>query len=110
MAHGREEVEREFAKYVERGEAMDWSAWADQFTEGALYVEHELGTFHGREEIRKWIVDVMAPVSEMVFPVEWKMIDGDRVVFGCWNRLNHPDGGDPFQFLTVSILNYAGNG
>ena len=36
----RDEVEAVFLKYVERGKANDWSAWADQFTEDARYVEH----------------------------------------------------------------------
>ena len=48
----RDEVEREFRRYVERGGTNDWSAWADQFTEDALYVERALGTFHAREEVR----------------------------------------------------------
>ena len=81
----REEVEAEFLKYVERGKTNDWSAWADQFTEDALYVEHAMGIFHGREEIRKWIVETMASVSGMSFPYDWYMIDGNRVVMYCWN-------------------------
>ena len=107
-----EEVEAEFQKYVKRGETGDWSAWADQFTEDALYVEHELGVFHGREEIRKWIVEVMAPVPEMDFPVEWHVIDGDRVIAYIWNRFKHPTdpSGEPFQFAVISVLKYAGNG
>ena len=44
----REEIDAEFAKYVERGKANDWSAWADQFTEDARYVEHEYGIYEGR--------------------------------------------------------------
>ena len=108
----REEVEAEFQKYVKRGETGDWSAWADQFTEDALYVERELGVFHGREEIRKWIVETMAPVPEMDFPVEWYVIDGERVVFYAQNRFKHPTdpNGAPFQFPVISVLKYAGNG
>lgn len=76
-----DEVEAEFRRYLARGEAGDWSAWADQFTEDALYVEHEFGTFHGREEIRHWIVDTMGAVSGMTFPVEWHVVDDNQVVF-----------------------------
>ena len=50
-----DEVEAAFHQYVERGKANDWSAWADQFTDDAEYVEHEMGIFHGREAIREWI-------------------------------------------------------
>ena len=81
----RDEVEAEFLKYVERGTTNDWSAWADQFTEDALYVEHAMGTFHGREQIRTWIVETMASVSGMSFPNDWYMIDGNRVVMYCRN-------------------------
>jgi ketosteroid isomerase-like protein len=111
VSHPRDEVEAEFQKYVARGAVRDWSAWADQFTEDALYLEHEMGTFHGREEIRRWIVDTMSPLLDMEFPVEWHMIDGDRVVFYAWNLLPHPSGsGEPFKFASISILEYAGDG
>ena len=107
----RDEVEAEFLKYVERGKTNDWSAWADQFTEDALYVEHAMGTFHGREEIRKWIVETMASVSGMSFPYEWYMIDGNRVVMYCWNIFDPLPGmtGD-YRFAVATILEYAGNG
>jgi len=107
----RAEVETEFLKYVERGTTNDWSAWADQFTEDALYVEHAMGIFHGREEIRKWIVETMASVSGMSFPYEWYMIEGNRVVMYCWNIFDPLAGmtGD-YKFAVATILEYAGNG
>jgi ketosteroid isomerase-like protein len=107
----RDEVEAEFLKYVERGKTNDWSAWADQFTEDALYVEHVMGTFHGREEIRKWIVETMASVSGMSFPYDWYMIEGNRVVMYCWNIFDPLPGmtGD-YKFAVATILEYAGNG
>ncbi len=107
----REEVESEFLKYVEMGKTNDWSAWADQFTEDALYVEHAMGIFHGREEIRKWIVETMASVSGMSFPYDWYVIDGNRVVMYCWNIFDLLPGmtGD-YKFAVITILEYAGNG
>ena len=107
----RDEVETEFLKYVERGTTNDWSAWADQFTEDALYVEHAMGTFHGREQIRTWIVETMASVSGMSFPYDWYMIDGNRVVMYCWNIFDPLPGmtGD-YKFAVATILEYAGNG
>jgi len=107
----REEVEAEFLKYVERGTTNDWSAWADQFTEDALYVEHAMGIFHGREEIRKWIVETMASVSGMSFPYDWYMIEGNRVVMYCWNIFNPlPGMTGEYKFAVATILEYAGNG
>ena len=107
----RAEVDREFLKYVERGKANDWSAWADQFTEDALYVEHEMGTFRGREQIRDWITATMGAVSGMSFPYDWYVIDGNRVVMYCWNIFEPLDGmKGEYKFAVVTILEYAGDG
>ena len=109
--YSREEVDAEFAKYVERGKANDWSAWADQFTEDAQYVEHEYGVFEGREAIRAWIVETMASVSGMSFPHDWHVIDGNRVIMYCWNIFDPLEGmTGEYKFPVVTILHYAGNG
>ena len=107
----REEVDAEFARYVERGKANDWSAWADQFTEDARYVEHEYGVFEGREAIRAWIVETMATVSGMSFPHDWHVIDGNRVIMYCWNIFEPlPGMTGEYKFAVVTILHYAGDG
>ena len=107
----RDEIDAEFAKYVERGKANDWSAWADQFTEDARYVEHEYGVYEGREAIREWIVATMASVSGMSFPIEWYVIDGNRVIMYCWNVFEPLPGMEgEYKFAVVTILHYAGNG
>ena len=90
----REEVDAEFAKYVERGKANDWSAWADQFTEDARYVEHEYGVFEGREAIRAWIVETMASVSGMSFPHDWHVSVVRREASRARARAVEPSGGD----------------
>ena len=111
----REEIEAEFAKYRERAQTAvktgDWDPWANQFTEDARYFEHHYGKFYGREEIRTWINGVMQPFPTMEFPYEWWMIDGNRLVFWCQNRLPDPQGGDRvFDVPTLCILHYAGDG
>ena len=73
----------------------DWTAWADQFTEDAIYIEHHFGTFHGREAIHEWISACMAdyPGRDMPeFPIEWYIIDEGRgwVVCQVWNRMRDP--------------------
>jgi ketosteroid isomerase-like protein len=111
VTHSREEVDAEFQKYVERGRKNDWSAWADQFTEDARYVEHEMGTMQGREAIREWIVATMGSVSGMSFPIKWYMIDGDRVVAYCWNVFDPlPGMTGEYRFAVAVVLEYAGNG
>jgi SnoaL-like domain len=78
----REELEEAFHNYeqavVRISETWDWSSYADQFTEDATYVEHALGSFSGREQIREWISSTMSsfPGNEMPF---FPSIDDERV-------------------------------
>jgi len=105
----RAEVEAAFKRYLKVGaEDHDWNAWADLFTDDALYVEVQYGTFHGREAIRKWITSVMATVPDMYFPApEWYALDGDRVIFYLQNVLPDPNPtAPPLAFPSVSILRY----
>jgi ketosteroid isomerase-like protein len=111
----RDELEREFERYQERGRAGDWSAWADQFTEDAQYVEHVYGTFEGREAIRAWIEETMGtfPGNEMpVFPIEWHIVDEDRgwIVAKIWNQMQDPGDGSVHRAYNFSLLKYAGDG
>jgi len=106
----RAEVEAAFAKYLDVGAfRRDWNAWADLFTEDAVYHEVQYGTFHGREAIRKWITTVMAGVPDMYFPPPiWRMIDGDQVCFCIDNAYpdpRHPQG-PAISFPTVTHLQY----
>lgn len=81
----RAELESAFAQHeqlvVDIGQSWDWSRYADEFTEDALYVEHALGTFRGRDQIRDWIVSAMNtfPGTEMpLFPTTWHAIDEEK--------------------------------
>ena len=105
----RREVEEAWRHFVAVGDSGDWNAWADLHSEDGVWVEHHLGTFEGREAIRKAILEVMKPVPMMEFPVGWHAIDGDRVVFYPWQVLPDPRGGDEvYRFGCVTILEYAG--
>lgn len=109
----RAEVEEAYLHFIAVGDSGDWNAWADLHSEDGIWVEHHLGTFTGREAIRKAIVEVMKPVPMMEFPVGWHAIDGNRVVFYPWQILPNPPGAaanDEFKFGCVTILEYAGNG
>ena len=108
---GRGEVEAAYRNFVQVGDSGNWSAWADLHSEDGRWVEHHLGTFVGREAIRKAILDVMAPVPMMRFPVEWHVIEGNRVVYYPWQVMPDPAGGDTdYRFGCVTILEYAGDG
>ena len=110
----RAEIEAAFEDYRHRAEdsqEVDWAAWADLFTDDALYVEHHLGTFRGKQAITDWIVSCMADYAAMTTWIEWHQIEGDRVAFYVWNNLPDPEGkGRHFQFPNTTILRYAGNG
>jgi hypothetical protein len=111
----REELEREFEAYQARGRTGDWSAWADQFTDDATYVEHHYGTMHGREEIRRWIVETMSTFPGNVMPdfwMGWSIIDEERgwIVCEVWNRMIDPGDGTVHEEPNFTLLKYAGGG
>ena len=119
MGFSRRELEAEFEAYVARGaeagRSGDWSPWADQFTDDAVYVEHLFGRFEGREAIRTWITSTMSefPNDQFTsFPIEWAVFDEDRgwIVCEVQNRLTDPGDGTIFQASNFTRLAYAGDG
>ena len=107
----RQEVEEAWRHFIAIGHSADWHAWANLHSEEGLWVEHHLGCFEGREAIREAILEVMKPVPMMLFPVEWHVIEGSRVVFYPWQVFPDPKGADDlYRFGCVTILEYAGNG
>ena len=108
----REEVEAAFAKFRTLGEEdHDWDAWADMFTDDALYEEHYLGTFHGRAQIKDFITSTMKDYAGASFWLEWYLIDGNYVSMYLWNNWADPAGkGQRFGFPNTTLLEYAGNG
>lgn len=112
MAHDEQEVRSAFEHFVAVGDRGDWNEWADLHTVDGVWNECHLGRFEGREAIREAITSVMAQApAEMFFPVEWSMIQGDRVVFYPAQCLPDPTGGDTeYRFGCVTILEYGGDG
>ena len=107
----RAEIEKAYRAFVDAGDRGDWDAWADLHSEDGVWVEHNFGTLRGREEIRRVITRVMEPVPMMQFPVEWTVIEGNRIVYYPWQVFPDPQGGDAvYRFGCVTILEYAGDG
>ena len=108
----RDEIETAFAEFRRLGEQNhDWPGWASLFTDDALYEEHHMGVFHGRQAIADWIVPTMQDYPSMTLFIEWYQVEGDRVAFYIWNNLPDPAGqGRSFQFPNTTILQYAGAG
>src|SRR5207302_8508892 len=103
---GMGEVEEAFRHYWRVGAVGgDWEAWADLFTDDAIYREHILGHMRGRDEIKRWITSIMATVPELYTFYEWHTVDGDRVIFYMQNRRDNPEpGGAPIDFPGVTVL------
>lgn len=109
----RNEVEAAFVHYWRCGAVgEDWDAWVDCFTDDVVYVEHVLGSMHGRETVRAWIKPIMVQFGELYTAYEWHMIDpaSGRVCVYMQNRRDHPSGKGTIDFPGITILQYAGKG
>ena len=115
----RQELEKAFDDYqavaAAAGRSGDWNAWADLFTEDAVYEEHLFGRFEGREAIRGWITRTMSafPGNAMPdFPVDWYVIDEERgwIVCQISNRMADPGDGSIHEAYNFTLLKYAGEG
>jgi len=113
----RAELEQAFKHYTavvdECSSSGDWRPFADLFTEDVEYIEHAYGTFRSREDVRDWIVKVMAPFPRMHFAHSWVAYDdeNDAIVVEIQNLLAHPtDPGVSFGFPNLTRLVYGGDG
>jgi hypothetical protein len=98
----------EFQRLGARG--RDWPAWANLFTDDALYIEHCIGRFHGSSGVLAFILDAMEPVAPMTFSVDWAIIDPPYLAFDIWNHMPDPGDGQRYSFSNLTVLEYAGGG
>jgi hypothetical protein len=119
MTGARAELQAAFDRYTETAcRAVidgDLNPWADLFSDDARYVERNLGTYVGRDEIRRWMTEDLVgfPQTEMVdFPTTWAVLDPERraVVFACFNQLSDPGDGSRHRALVWAQLLYDGDG
>jgi hypothetical protein len=115
----RAELEQTFQRFrAALGAAMisgDWSEWADFFTEDALYIEHAMGTFHGRREIHDWIIATMSePTLAHIesFPADWHIICEERgwIIAQFGTVMKDPGDGSRHETYCFTLLKYAGAG
>lgn len=112
LSFTRDEIEAAFGDYVEYQRVQDWDGYCNIFTDDAVYVEHEMGTFVGVDAIRAWLVPCMEPLVGWEYPIQWHVVDEaeGRAVCYWLNILPNPDGrAEPYQFAGVTILTYAGD-
>jgi ketosteroid isomerase-like protein len=88
-----------------------WEEYCDLFTEDAVYIEHFLGTSHGREEIKKWFIPAMAAWPQMTYPLRWRTFDEQEglVAFAVDNDMPDVNGTGPYTVQSWTVLQYAGN-
>lgn len=119
MSFSAEEITEAYAAFHARVagfvESGDWSGYADLFTPDATYIEHAMGTFRGREEIREWAVRTMTSYPGRVmtgFPVAWQVVDAPCARLVCEVRNPMPDPGDGtmLEEPNITIMTYAGDG
>jgi hypothetical protein len=117
--HSAAELEAAFSAHwevVERVRATgDWTAYAEEFTEDVVYLEHAFGELNGREEVRAWAVNTMGAFPGRVmtgFPVAWKVLDPptSRVICEVRNLMPDPGDGSVLEEPNLTILTYAGDG
>jgi hypothetical protein len=110
---GKAELEAAFQNYWRTGAVNeDWDGFANNFTQDALYIEHVLGTMHGREKVRSWIKPIMEEYCELYTAYEWHTIDEEagRAIVYMQNRRDHPSGVGTIDFPGITILEYGGDG
>ncbi len=106
-----EELEAAFEASRLPQERDDWDGYCDLFTDDAVYVEHELGTFAGQDAIRAWLVPVMAPLVGWEYPVHWHLVGDDKVVSYWENVMPTPPGDERrHSFFGITVMTYAGDG
>ncbi|MDN5745697.1 MAG: nuclear transport factor 2 family protein [Nocardioidaceae bacterium] len=113
------EITEAYAAFHRRVEGFvvsgDWSGYADLFTPDAVYIEHAMGTFTGREEIREWAVRTMTSYPGRLmteFPLSWQVVDADQDRLVCEVLNPMPDPGDATMLVepNITIMTYAGDG
>ncbi len=115
----RSELATAFATFEETvamaAETQDWDAWVGHYTPDVEYIEHAMGTMHGRDEVRVWIQRTMTtfPGSHMIaFPSLWSVIDEStgRIICELDNPMRDPGDGTVISATNISIVTYAGDG
>jgi ketosteroid isomerase-like protein len=95
---------------AEKG-SIGWEALGAFFTEDAVFIDPAWGRVRGRDAICQFMKESMGGLEGWVFPRQWTVVEGNRLV-SCWqNRLpGRRADGSPYEAPGISIMTYAGNG
>jgi ketosteroid isomerase-like protein len=117
MAHGREEVQSAFERYLGVRDGINagrgtWADLAQFFTDDAVFVDPAWGRVEGIEEMKATVFgDAMVGLEEWTFPTEFFVIDGNTVVVK-WSQVMPGTRADGSAYAQsgYSTLVYAGDG
>ncbi|GAC1611962.1 MAG: hypothetical protein NVS3B26_30110 [Mycobacteriales bacterium] len=106
------EVEQAFQRCWTTGSLdEDWARWPQHLTPDVRYVERFFGTMYGRDQVRAWIIGLMAARADVHAVLEWYIVKDRRVVLSMQNRYYAPDPDYPhLDFAGLTVLEYAGDG
>ena len=109
--YDRDELEAFYAKHRALHEAADWVGIGDLFTDDGAYFDAYWGWNQGVADIKKFLHDSMQGLDDWEFPIEFALMEGDRIVTHWYNRLpGARDDGTFYETPGVSIITYAGHG
>lgn len=110
----KQEVKAMMDRFIEANrkaeETRDWSGLADFYAEDCeyQYTMGEQGTrvCRGREAVRQYVMGKdMIGFEDWVFPYDWVVIDGNRVMTKWWNQAPQKrDDGTPYRVVGMSAI------
>ncbi len=115
---GRDEIEQALDQMDtlrrRASEAGDWTIWAECLSEDVEFHDSTYGSYHGRQAVSDFVVQVHAPFPHLRYERIWSLIDIDRseVIFEQQMILPEPEGyfGEAFAVDVWSRHRYAGDG
>jgi len=114
--YSSEEILATHHRYLERRSQIEagelgGDTWADFFTDDATFVDPAWGRIDGIDNIIRFLAESMEGLEGWTFPLEWELVDGDKLVTGWQNRLpGRRADGSYYQAPGASRIVYAGNG
>ena len=87
MSLSRDDTAAIYAEHKACHEERRWADLADLFRPDGVYQEPFFGHIEGRDAIRGFLVRSMSGLDDWEFPIQWVVIDENRVVTQWLNRL-----------------------
>ena len=105
MQIDRSKIEAVYTQIRQIIDSNDWAAFAELFAEDGTFVNSMTKPVRGREALRRFVTDIPNVVNR----VEWKVIDGNRLVM-AWNERQEsmPDDRAPYRGISTFVFDDDG--